>query len=344
MSCGVDITRDARCIRRGPTLRIERAAAFQRLIRVYCSKQTDSQASASQRRNQRLRKCVSPKQKVKNFEELEGLLSWGSMPGVDDLEEGDELEDGLEMHVLDRDGPPKEPPSSAGEVRDQFDKEPIKESESKGEILMSILQSGENIESKIVEYRDSIDEEMLQILEKRIEVMAEEEGTPQILETLELIWRRLAAELDRKQASPAMRLLDDVLDILAEGHGGPAEGEAQAGVAVAAKLRASFGLVVKTEGDIFSLAQKIAEGGLKTVEDVTGEQVDSTQFMSEASQLLNVASQGHSEMLEQQRGLQPDTEEFAELNSIIEARSEALEALENVLNIARQIRKELNLV
>ncbi len=111
-------------------------------------------------------------------------------------------------------------------------------------ILLELLAAGGNLDSKISQFRDEIDMEMLevvhslcflcsvqrskrakyclshhiaQLLEARIETARsyEAQNSPAV-QNLEDMYRTLKVVYQRNSATPAMRLLDDVLDILAD--------------------------------------------------------------------------------------------------------------------------------
>jgi hypothetical protein len=57
-------------------------------------------------------------------------------------------------------------------------------------ILLEFIKAGQGIEDKIALYRDEIDGTMLQLLEKRMEVAAQLEKRPEVLQGLNLLHRR----------------------------------------------------------------------------------------------------------------------------------------------------------
>ncbi|DBB03936.1 TPA: hypothetical protein ACH3X1_013013 [Trebouxia sp. C0004] len=85
----------------------------------------------------------------------------------------------------------------------------------KSALIMKLTTAGADLDQVIKDNQHEIDEVLLKMLEKRAEaaynIGEDEEGA---VEGLMLLWRRLNAELQRMQASPAARLLDDVLQAM----------------------------------------------------------------------------------------------------------------------------------
>ena len=62
-----------------------------------------------------------------------------------------------------------------------------------------------------------------QLLERRIEAAERMGQEASAVEGMEALWRRLQAEVERKESTPSLRLLDDLLNILDPGGGGAAD-------------------------------------------------------------------------------------------------------------------------
>ncbi|GAB4814994.1 hypothetical protein N2152v2_002040 [Parachlorella kessleri] len=104
-------------------------------------------------------------------------------------------------------------PTSSAVLDELVDDEDDPALRRKSQLLMDIMDSGEQVEERIQQHQDDIDGDMLQLLTKRIELASALQQN-EAVEGLQLLYRRLKAEVDRKAATPAMRLLDDLLNIL----------------------------------------------------------------------------------------------------------------------------------
>jgi len=246
--------------------------------------------------------------------------------------------------------------------------------ERKKEALFAMLQAGDAIESKIEEYLEDIDEEMLEILEQRI-IHLENVGIDEpAMQGLLLLHRRLEVEIDRKNATPAMKLLDDIMSILAEADiinindgsntdttasimTSTPESRAAAEEAAAERLRVGFGKttsLLDTFGpgdDVLTLAAKLARQGpdaLETMGDAgggavrDGEEVDPMELLGEGTELLGFAKEGQQQ-IETYLKEAKDENEKRELESALAYRIEALDRLERALGIARRVQREMRL-
>jgi hypothetical protein len=246
--------------------------------------------------------------------------------------------------------------------------------ERKKEALFAMLQAGDAIESKIEEYLEDIDEEMLEILEQRI-IHLENVGIDEpAMQGLLLLHRRLEVEIDRKNATPAMKLLDDIMSILAEADiinindgsntdttasimTSTPESRAAAEEAAAERLRVGFGKttsLLDTFGpgdDVLTLAAKLARQGPDALEAMggagggavrDGEEVDPMELLGEGTELLGFAKEGQQQ-IETYLKEAKDENEKRELESALAYRIEALDRLERALGIARRVQREMRL-
>lgn len=134
------------------------------------------------------------------------------------------------------------------------------------------MQSGNQLEETIDQYRDEIDNLMLELLTRRIETAKQYEQQPETIEALNLLYRRLKLELDRNQASPSLRLLDEILDILESGStkvelggegfdpGAMNAAKEESRSRAMARMRVAFGDEGVSVSNILSLASQIATG------------------------------------------------------------------------------------
>lgn len=86
----------------------------------------------------------------------------------------------------------------------------------KGAILLELLSAGADLDNKLAQFEDDIDDELLALLESRIETSRMVDQYSPLVLRMEEVYRILKIVYQRLQASPAMRLLDDVLDILGD--------------------------------------------------------------------------------------------------------------------------------
>lgn len=86
-------------------------------------------------------------------------------------------------------------------------------------IIIDLVNAGGSFDEKIELYREYLTEELLEVFHKRIEFARNFEDK-ETIEGLRIIWRRIRAEIERKNATPAIRLLDELLSILHPSAGG----------------------------------------------------------------------------------------------------------------------------
>lgn len=176
-------------------------------------------------------------------------------------------------------------------------------------ILLELLQAQPHeLESKISQFSDEIDSDLLELLRQRLETArrlnsdGSVDAAPSFtVQRLEDLYRSLKVVLQRNEASPAMRLLDDVLEILGGGQedsSNKIEEEDEMGLfqqrerknEAARRMKSAFcgGLIESSEGgiDIFSAARALAEGGPLAAAQMSVEYVRQEDFILEATELL----------------------------------------------------------
>ncbi|CAG9466146.1 unnamed protein product [Pedinophyceae sp. YPF-701] len=233
--------------------------------------------------------------------------------------------------------------------------------------VLEMLQAGAEVEGCIAKHREIIDERMMAVVEKRLETAEKlaAEGKAGEGDTganaLRLLKRRLQRELDRKESTPAMRLLDDCLATLA------AEGDADGGeldpaarstrrAACQERLRAAFNAGVPSEPiDIFNAASVFAEGV-----DLTGaaaplpdvyeaEFVDPRDFLRESKALLDQVEKMYEAEREavrrfkeeaEKEGRLRDTYAVEAMDTALEERSAVIAQLVDVRSLAAELADE----
>jgi len=86
-------------------------------------------------------------------------------------------------------------------------------------IIIDLVNAGGSFDEKIDLYREYLTEELLEVFQKRIEFARNFEDK-ETIEGLRIIWRRIRAEIERNNATPAIRLLDELLSFLHPSAGG----------------------------------------------------------------------------------------------------------------------------
>ncbi|KAH9611441.1 hypothetical protein KSS87_000172 [Heliosperma pusillum] len=81
-------------------------------------------------------------------------------------------------------------------------------------LVSSFIRAGEEIEEKIVEAaeRGELDELLLMVIWNRLD-LARKDDEKDAIRSLDLLYRRVEAEILKREASPAMRLLSDLLNM-----------------------------------------------------------------------------------------------------------------------------------
>jgi len=238
----------------------------------------------------------------------------------------------------------------------------------KSQALLEIMQAGAAVEAAIQRHEAEIDETMLELLKRRLEAARQLERHEDVLKGLGLLLRRLKAEVDRKAASPALKLLDVLLATMdmdseagtgaevanASGTGenaiaraGDASSEqklrdmrAEARKQVQARLQTAFG-AVPLQVDVLSVASQIATAGPPAVDDIAQDHVDPETFMSEVTGLLEKAGE-QQRLLEQALGqLGPDAPQRKQVEAVLSERAVTMSQVEEVLTMARAVQKRM---
>ncbi|EFN52312.1 hypothetical protein CHLNCDRAFT_58914 [Chlorella variabilis] len=203
-------------------------------------------------------------------------------------------------YVLEPQGP--QPPGLHQDGQEEL------EISRQSEALLAILQAGEHVEEVIAQHRADIDDSMLQLLARRMKAAELLEKQEAVLQGLQLLYRRLKAEVDRQLASPGLRLLDELMSILDLGEGdlgSPAAAREERRAQAAAHLRAAFSGSLVGDADVLSLAAQLsASGGSQLADQLVADPVDPMVFMAEATELLRRVEEQHTQLeayLQQQR-------------------------------------------
>ncbi|KAJ9510786.1 hypothetical protein QJQ45_027585 [Haematococcus lacustris] len=175
----------------------------------------------------------------------------------------------------------------------------------KGFVLMEILAAaarGTDLDMTIAQFAEEIDDELLYLLQARIEatekVVQQPHCTCQPLtscvnegaaDQLRELWGVLRTVQQRVAATPAMRLLDDVLDLL--GDDMSAVGYSMRRLEAQARMREAFTGGLSEDVDIFAAAAALADAGPAAAEELSSEAVSPTDFLQEVMALMEEAGE-----------------------------------------------------
>ncbi|PRW61467.1 PALE chloroplastic isoform B [Chlorella sorokiniana] len=226
--------------------------------------------------------------------------------------------------------------------------------------LLAIMQAGEAVEEVIAQHREDIDEEMLRLLDRRMQAaeQLEPELQEDVLEGLQLLHRRLKAEIDRQRAPPSLRLLDELLNILDPAGAGltPTQAEReQRRRQAAVRLRAAFAGGITAEADVLSLAAQLgSSGGSQLADQLVADPVDPTQFMAECTELLAAAQEQQRQVAaylqrlpevpggEDEEAAGRAAAQRAHLEGLLQERQAAAAMVEEVLELAQAVSRRLS--
>lgn len=222
----------------------------------------------------------------------------------------------------------------------------------KSAILMEIIESGTSVEQTIEKYSDEIDHVMLQLLEKRIQVARQLEQEDEVVQGLYVLYKYLKAEHDRNMASPALRLLDTLLRIIAYDPENDDDESLSSSPSmsssfsysdvskakrqqVMARMQMAFDASFPLESDPLSLAHHLAQGKTRMIDDMLNETVNPSEFIHEVEGLLGHAMDQHA-LLEKQLK-EEGLESSQNVREALRARSTAIDNVQEILVMARDI-------
>lgn len=226
-------------------------------------------------------------------------------------------------------------------MREEEEEEELPEEEMirarKSAILLEILESGGSVERVIEQYSDEIDHTMLELVEKRIQAARQLEQEEEVVQGLIALYRYLKAEHDRNVASPALRLLDTLLQIMLEEEVGESETYSDVSKAtrqkVMARMQMAFDASLPLESDPLSLAHHLAQGKTRMIDDLLNETVKPLEFIQEVEVLLGRAMDQHAQLEKQVEGM----ESSEAIREALRARSAAIDNVQEILIMARDI-------
>ena len=238
---------------------------------------------------------------------------------------------------------------------------------SKAAVLIDIMSAAPiNMEATIAHHIDSIDPDLLHLLEGRIAAARQLEQDEETVKGMIALYHRLKSEYDRRTASPALRLLDTLLSMMMAdeageeagvGDGGEEGGSAaerdgggkpRAGLdrrpgredtrgLVRARMQLAFDDSLSLDTDVFTVAQQLAVGEQRFVDELINEQVDAGVFIKEVEALLTraVEQQVAGKALLAGDGDLGGPGERERLGQVLDQRERTIECVEELLVLAR---------
>jgi len=207
--------------------------------------------------------------------------------------------------------------------------------------LVELLAAGEDLPRKIAVYRTVIDEELLLMLDDRIETAKEFQGEDKdMVAGMEMLATRLRTEMEREEGTPSERLLDDVLQLLDV----PTTSSQRKISDVYGRLKASFFPLQSDQDnhvDIFAVAaalganEDILTTGAPGALDI--EYVKKSDFLSEVAALLEGIKIENTKIEDALTRGGLAEEEEARLTGQLKERQIAADQVYNVLVIAERV-------
>ncbi|KAF6254266.1 hypothetical protein COO60DRAFT_1542332 [Scenedesmus sp. NREL 46B-D3] len=145
----------------------------------------------------------------------------------------------------------------------------------------------EALQQQLSAFRGEVDAALLHMLARRLQAAQEHGQNEAELAQLQDLYDTLQLEQQRAQATPALRLLDEVLDLLGDDPYLP--GSKQRGEAAVQRLRSAFTGGVAEDVDIFAAAAALAADKALAAEALSVEYVPQASFLSEGMELLQQA-------------------------------------------------------
>lgn len=232
--------------------------------------------------------------------------------------------------------------------------------------MLEILQAGPKVEDTIKQYASEIDETMLELLYRRIEAAKDLEQNQEAIQGLLAVASRLKAELDRQKASPSMRLLDSLLNLLMQDDVMPKRSNeedtaflriseeekvsrfkkysgTESRRLISARLQAAFSSIPIGD-DVISVASKLASGGAAVADQFLEENITADAFINEVTVLLEHAMEQQRQLemaIEQMETSQASNSEREEYKKLACDRALALTRVQEILFIARSIKNNV---
>jgi len=195
---------------------------------------------------------------------------------------------------------------------------------------------------------------MLEILEGRIEAARSLEQDDEVIQGLQSLYTYMRAKYDRNTASPALQLLDTVLNMMDPEDDidpnkstdwedspsmSPYEVRDTLKKDVATRLQMAFQQDFVPQEDVLSVAQYVAKGGKEYIDQLVSQHVKPEEFIFEVERLLQKATEQQN-VLEEYIVKEESTNAKHELEKALRERNNAIENVQEILLIARSIQNK----
>ncbi|BDA40937.1 hypothetical protein COCOBI_01-5910 [Coccomyxa sp. Obi] len=184
--------------------------------------------------------------------------------------------------------PPPPTPDPADRILQNLDRETIGR---KTRILLAIATAGEKVEEAMQEHAAELDFAAVRLMEKRIEAAYKSGESKAGIQGLLLLLKRIRLIAERNAASPAERLLDDCLRVLAN----PAQEQNESREEILDYMESAFDMPGLRGGpaDLFTAAAMLAQEGESDdeAEEDAGEHVGREEFLLVTRSMLQKAQE-----------------------------------------------------
>lgn len=216
---------------------------------------------------------------------------------------------------------------------------------SKSKILMEIMNAGAAVEEVVETFRDDIDHVMLELLEARIKTARQLEQDEETVQGMIALYRYLKSEYDRNAASPALRLLDTLLQLMnddddnetsVDGTPMAYDRREEMKQKVMARMQMAFDASLPLQNDVVSVAQQLASGKQRFIDEIVNESVKPLEFIYEVEALLEKAVD-QQRVLEEHISKEDQGDVKHQLQKAFDARSETIDNVQEIVSMARMV-------
>mmetsp|Transcript_3251 Transcript_3251/g.6523 ORF Transcript_3251/g.6523 Transcript_3251/m.6523 type:complete len:348 (+) Transcript_3251:216-1259(+) len=215
----------------------------------------------------------------------------------------------------------------------------------KSKILMEIMNAGAAVEEVVETFRDEIDHVMLELLEARIKTARQLEQDEETVQGMIVLYRYLKSEYDRNAASPALRLLDTLLQLMNDsddneqsfdGTSMAYDRREEMKQKVMARMQMAFDASLPLQNDVVSVAQQLASGKQRFIDEIVNESVKPLEFIYEVEALLEKAVD-QQRVLEEHISKEDQGDVKHQLQKAFDARSETIDNVQEIVSMARMV-------
>ena len=211
---------------------------------------------------------------------------------------------------------------------------------------MEIMNAGAALEEVVETFRDDIDHVMLELLEARIKTARQLEQDEETVQGMIALYRYLKSEYDRNAASPALRLLDTLLQLMndtEDDDDGTEDGTSilydrreEMKRKVMARMQMAFDASLPLQNDVVSVAQQLASGKQRFIDEIVNESVKPLEFIYEVEALLEKAVD-QQRVLEEHISKEDQADVKHQLQMAFDARSDTIDNVQEIVSMARMV-------